>query len=330
MAEAAVEAYTKRMFAVALGLRIGFLSLSIMCLIVSLLTQVQLCVKSWRVAYAVAWINLMGSVVGLILLIYHWTAFGTMLLRINCTLGELVVWGNLDLLYVILTAVPMTRVYASLGNVYAAGGNGFEGKSLDELASPQKKVEILQRRSLKMSRIGSWKVGLSLEHGAILWGLFCLAITIMDFSVFWLRISDDPFVKVQQIGILFLVQGMMTFVIAICALAGSAAIAPFFTLLAAFLTGLVIPLAVTLLVYITKNVILEFKAGHRFFVLNFASVHALQGQAVFVLLAFFAITALCSLFSAQTKEGPESSPDSMQRVDLEEEGQKLLTAATEP
>ncbi|OEH73643.1 hypothetical protein cyc_01461 [Cyclospora cayetanensis] len=330
LTEAAVEAYAKRSTAVASALRVGFLSLAIIFLMVSVLTDIALCLKSRRVAYVLAWINICSSFVGLILLLYLWTAFGIMLLSVNATVGELVVWGNVDLLYVILTAVPMTKIYASLGNVYAAGGTGFEGKSFEELVSPQKKTEILSERSLKMSRIGNWRVGLSLEHGAVLWSLFCLAITILDLSIFWVKISDDPMVKMNQMGIIFLVEGITAFFAAISALAGSAAGAPFFALLSAIITVLVLPLAVTLLVMLSKRLILEVGARQKVLILNFASLHAMGAQIIFIFLAFFATSALCGLFNKQTKKELDSGADRFQRVDLEEESQKLLSVSTEP
>ncbi|KAL8442126.1 hypothetical protein Emag_006631 [Eimeria magna] len=329
LTEAAVQAYAKRSVAVASGLRLGFLSLSIALLMVSALTVVALCLRSRRMSYALAWLNICSSFLGLLLLMYLWTGFGIMLLSVNATVGELVVWGNVDLLYIIFTAVPMTRVYASLGNVYAAGGSGFEGKGLNELTSRQLRTDILSRKSLKMSRIGSWKVGLSLEHGAFLWSMFCLAITILDLSIFWVKISDDPLVKMNQLGLVFLVEGIMTFFASISALAGGAAVAPFFTLLAAIMTGLALPLALTLLVMLSKRVVLEVSAGHRFLVLNLASIHALVAQFIFVVLAFYAISTLYSLFSMQTRKDMDSSANHVQRVDLEEEGQKLLTANAE-
>lgn len=330
LTEAAVEAYAKRSVAVASALRIGFLTLSITFLTVSLLTVFALCLKSRKTAYTLGWINIFSSFLGLLLLIYLWTAFGIMLLSVNATVGELVVWGNVDLLYVIITAVPMTRIYASLGNVYAAGGSGFEGKSFDALASPQRKSDILAMKSLKMSRIGNWKVGLSLEHGAILWSILCLAITILDLSVFWVKISDDPMVKMNEVGIIFLVQGIMSFFTAISSLAGSAAVVPFFTLLAAILTGLILPFAVTLLVLLGRRVVFELGGRHKVIVFNFASVHAMAAQIVFIVLAFFAASSLCSLFFVQVKKDMDTSADRVQRVDLEEEGQKLLTADAEP
>ncbi|KAL8427505.1 hypothetical protein Efla_000542 [Eimeria flavescens] len=310
--------------------KLSFLSLSIALLVVSLLTVITLSMRSRKMAYALAWLNIFSSFLGLLLLMYLWTGFGVMLLSVNATLGELVVWGNIDLLYLIFTAVPMTRVYASLGNVYSAGGSGFEGKGFAELCSPQTKREILSRQTLEMSRVGTWRVGLSLEHGALLWGVFCIALTILDLSVFWVKISEDPLAKMNQLGLVFLVEGLLTFCGGISALAGSASISPFFTLLAAIVTALALPLSLTLLIMLTKRVVVEVSAGHRFFVLNLASIHALAAQIGFIVLAFFAIASLSSLFNKQTSGDAEDSAAPIQRVDLEEEGEKLLTAEAEP
>lgn len=325
LTEAAVQAYAKRSLVVSSGLRFGFLSLAITFLMVSILTDLALCMKSKKLAYILAWINIFSSFLGLLLLMYLWTAFGIMLLSMNATVGELVVWGNVDLMYVILTAVPMTHVYASLGNVFAVGGTGFEGKRYDELASAQKKAEVLRRPSLKMSTVGNWRVGLSLQHAAILWSIFCLAITILDLSVFWVKISDDPMVRMNDIGLVFLVQGITTFFTAMSALAGSAAVAPFFTLLAAILTMLIFPLAITLLVMLGRRLLMDVGTGRKVLVFNLASLHAMAAQVLFILLAFVAFQALCSLFSLQTRKEIDSTDDNVPRVDLGEESQKLLT-----
>lgn len=332
--EAAVMAYSKRSLSAASALRCGFLTLAITFLLVSLLTDIALCTKSKRVAYALSWLNIFSSFLGLVLLMYLWTAFGILLLSSNATVGELVIWGNIDLMYVILTAVPMTHVYASLGNVYAAGGSGFEGLGFEELAGSNEKVEeIKEGKSLKMSTLGTWKVGLSLEHGAILFSLFCFAICILDFSIFWVRISDDPLSKMNTIGILFLVEGLVMFAAAISALAGSAAAAPFFTLVASLFALLLLPLSFALVVLLGQRLVSDlYSLNKRLLINNYAGLHAIGAQTLFIIVALFAFGALFSLFNKQTsqmeyfqqKQTNNKTQQHIQRIDLEEEREKLL------
>ncbi|CDJ59305.1 hypothetical protein, conserved [Eimeria maxima] len=331
LTEAAVMAYSKRSLSVATALRSGFLTLAITFLLISLLTDIALCCRSKRAAYALAWLNIFASFLGLLLLMYLWTAFGILLLSTNATVGELVVWGNLDLLYVILTAVPMTKVYASLGNVFAAGGTGFEGLGFEEVAEARDKkaADIKEGRTLKMGALGTWRVGLSLEHSAVLFSLFCFAVAILDLSIFWVKISDDPLSKMNTIGIMFLVEGILMFATAISALAGSAAAAPFFTLIASIFTLLALPLSLTLVIMLCKRLFYDLKNIPRALLLNnYAALHALGAQTVLVLGALFAFAALYSLFCKQTSEAQLSESgeksEHVQRIDLEAERQKLL------
>ncbi|CDJ41132.1 hypothetical protein, conserved [Eimeria tenella] len=325
--EAAVEAYWSRSGFVAAALRGGFLALAVSFLLASVLTDLAICTKSARAAYLLAWLNLGSSFLSLLLLLHLWTAFGVLLLSSNATLGELVLWGNPDLLYSVLSAIPMTRIYASLGAVFSAGGSGFEGKSAQQLQQQQQQQPSSSSSgTLKMGALGTWKVGLSLQQAAAIWGLFCLAVAVLDFSVFWIKISEDPLVKMNKVGLVFVAEGLTCLFAAVGALAGSAAGAPFFTLSALLFTLLLLPLALALLLLLGKPLFWGAAPLRQQLAFNFASLHALGAQLAFISTSFFAVSALYSLFVTQTrKEIQSAANEALQPVDLEEESKKLLS-----
>lgn len=326
---AALEVEGIRHAAIASALRIGILTVAASSLTLSALTALCLCSRSRKIAYVLGWMNIFNAFIGLLLLFYVWTGFGIMVLSANATLGELILWGNVDLLYLILTAVPLTKIYASLGNVYTVGGSGFEGKGFRQLAPQGVCDDIMFRSSLKMAKIGKWGVGLSLEHGATLWSVFCFATSTLDLSVFWVKLTSDDGVPTSDVGILFLVQGIIAFFIAISALSGSATETPFFTLMAAVMTGLVLPISLALLVLLSRNIYLEQSLSHPSSLLNLAAFNALSEQILFIALSIFAISTLCSLFSKQTVSSADGRRQHVQKVDLDEERETLLGAATE-
>ncbi|PFH31899.1 hypothetical protein BESB_023910 [Besnoitia besnoiti] len=151
---------------------------------------------------------------------------------------------RLSLWIVLGVAIPMVRIFASLANVQAAGGNGFEGTNYRILGQVR---EDLLADPGEMRKLGTWGVGMSVGTGTIVFSLFCLFVAMLECSGFWGSRLYAP--TTQGPNTCLLIHGILLSIAGVAGLVGAVGVWKSFTIIATAFSILAIPVSICLLIW---------------------------------------------------------------------------------
>ncbi|EPT32282.1 putative transmembrane protein [Toxoplasma gondii TgCatPRC2] len=229
-----------------------------------------------------------------------------------------IVWylGVRGSLWIVLgVAIPMVRVFASLANVQAAGGDGFEGRNYKTLG--QVREDVLSGPG-EMRRLGNWAVGMTVGTGALVFSLLCLFIAMLECAGFWNSRLYAP--TTQGPNSCLIIHGVVLVVAGMAGLVGAVGTWKSVTSLATAFTVLALPLSLCVLIW--WNITYSNDASLPAY--NFWKANALvKDHWWFVATAPLGLWCYMALRRLQEKrlsgfEGPDETPESEEQSLLED------------